>query len=246
MSLPALAPPDAARDRVIARLSEAFAADVLDVDTFESRVSQAHRADTVAALEALVADLPAPVQTALVPVAPVSVKVRSSGHAVQRKTLSAVFSGIQRQGPWSMPKCLRVNTVFAGAVLDFREADFAPGDTELEILAVFGGVEIIVPPGLSIEMDGTAIFGGFEHLERSLQESDPRRPRLVIRGTVVFGGVDITTRLPGETEKAARKRLKHEARRARQLAGRRAPDPAASGQDDAGSATGVESRPKSG
>ena len=48
-----------ARDRVIARLSDHFAHDVLAVDEFERRVTVAHTAESVDEIEALVADLPA-------------------------------------------------------------------------------------------------------------------------------------------------------------------------------------------
>jgi predicted membrane protein len=50
-----------------------------------------------------------------------------------------------------------------GSELDFREAVMGPGVTELQIFAVCGGVEVVVPPGLNVESHGIAIMGGFEH-----------------------------------------------------------------------------------
>jgi hypothetical protein len=68
----------------------------------------------------------------------------------------------------------------------------------VEISAVFGGVQIIVPPTLAVESHGVAIFGGFEGLSRAPANPDPSSPLLRVRGRVVFGGVQVETRLPGE------------------------------------------------
>jgi hypothetical protein len=68
----------------------------------------------------------------------------------------------------------------------------------VEIKAVFGGVQIIVPPTLAVESHGVAIFGGFEGLNRTPANPDPSSPLLRVRGRVVFGDVQVETRLPGE------------------------------------------------
>ncbi|MFO0575383.1 MAG: LiaF-related protein [Polyangia bacterium] len=109
--------------------------------------------------------------------------------------------------------------MLGGIELDFREASLGPGVTEVHITAVLGGVSLIVPPQLAVEMDGTAIMGGFEHSERAPVQLDPERPVLRVHGLALWGGVAIETRLPGETELEAHKR-RHEQRR---LPGKRAP-----------------------
>jgi hypothetical protein len=63
---------------------------------------------------------------------------------------------------------------------------------------VFGGVQIIVPPTLAVECHGVAVLGGFEGLHRAPAGSAPSSPLLRVRGQVLFGGVQIETRLPGE------------------------------------------------
>jgi predicted membrane protein len=50
-----------------------------------------------------------------------------------------------------------------GAELDFREVDLPPGETEVFIICMMGGAEIIVPPDLAVDASGIAIMGGFEH-----------------------------------------------------------------------------------
>lgn len=207
------------RDQVIAILSEQFSQDALEVDELERRLELAQRADTVAALDALVADL-STTATALVPApaAPLGGSWPEHGRVI------AVFGGVDKGGTWTPARKLTSLTVFGGAELDFREANLAPGVTELRVHCAFGGVEIIVPPWLAVESDAVAIFGGFGEVHRAPATPDPERPVLRITGFAVFGGVDVTTRLPGESARDARKRVKRETKA---LGGGRAELPAA-------------------
>src|SRR5438105_3882770 len=86
-----------ARERAIARLSDAFAHDSLELDEFERRLGLAHRSDSLAEIERLVNDLPgeAPV-TALVPATatdllPAPVAVTVPAHRRERQTMVAVL-----------------------------------------------------------------------------------------------------------------------------------------------------------
>jgi hypothetical protein len=199
-----------ARERAIARLSDAFAADDLDLEEFERRISLAHRADSPAALEPLLSDLVATSPGTGPAMASTALTVRPAGTGRRNQTLVAIMGGTMRRGRWSAPQHIRLIAVMGGAELDFREADLAPGETHVSIFSLMGGCEIIVPPGLAVDMDGIAIMGGFEHMERSSPQRDPETPYLRVSGFVAMGGVQITTRLVGETERDARRREKGE------------------------------------
>jgi hypothetical protein len=80
-----------------------------------------------------------------------------------------------------------------------------------------GGAEIIVPPGLTVESDGIAILGGFEHLEDVAVKEDPAAPVLRLKGLALMGGVDVNIRYPGESARDAKKRLKERRREQRRL-----------------------------
>jgi hypothetical protein len=196
------------RDRAIAVLSDHFAQDHLDVDEFERRVTAAHNAQTGEELVALTKDLPASnlpatipkVEQALVPQA----QVRPS------QTLLAIMSGTERKGHWLSPRKLRVWAVMGGAELDFREARLPAGVTEVVVFALMGGVHIIVPPGLAVDVGGSAIMGGFEHMQRAPLEQEAGRPVLRVHGFAMMGGVSVETRLPGESHRDARKRRRRE------------------------------------
>jgi hypothetical protein len=197
------------RDQVIAILTEQFSRDSLDLEELERRLDLAHRADTVVALDALVRDLEPVTTTAL---ANRTVDEAALARWPASKRLTAILGGLEKHGAWVCPRRVTVVAILGGAELDLREAEMAPGVTELSITAVLGGVELIVPPWLSVECDATAILGGFEELHRTPLAPEPDRRVLRITGIAVLGGVEIHTRLPGESKRDARRRNRREAR----------------------------------
>ncbi len=201
---PALVALGARREMVIDALSTHFANDALDMDEFEQRVDLAHRATSVAELDELLTDLePAAkeepseslVPQAEAPQGAIATRVHEA------KRLLTILSSIQRKGTWRVPKKQRVVTVMGGVDLDFREARFGPGVTEVKVTSVMGGIAIIVPPHLQVECAGVGILGHFEGMDRSTGERDPDAPLLRITGVAVMGAVEISTRLPGEMMK---------------------------------------------
>ena len=202
------------RQVTIDALCEHFANDVMSVEEFERRNDVAHGASSVDELRALLRDLPGGGLPAVrgasqtVPAGYSTIspdQVRENGYAV------AIFGGTSRTGRWTPA---RVNTTIAicgGAEIDFREAALGPGVTELNIFAMWGGVEVIVPPGLNVESHGMGIMGGFEHAADQ-GAPDPLAPTLRISGIALMAGVDITVRHPGESSRDARRRRRHERR----------------------------------
>jgi hypothetical protein len=201
------------REQVIAVLSDNFAADVLDIDEFDARVEKAHGATTIVALDRLVLDLAPLPATAAVP-ATTALTVRDDPGRPETKGMTAIMSGFERGGPWVVPRQLKTRLFMAGGVLDFREADFGPGVTELHVSCVMGGLEIIVPPQLAVDCEVSAVMGGVDHRHAS-RAPDPGRAILRITGLVVMGGLDIQTRLPGETSRDARRRARRERKESR-------------------------------
>jgi hypothetical protein len=193
------------REAVIQSLTDRFANDLIDLECFDERLGRAHAAATVAELDALVADLaPLPEAAERVALARFSV-----GSVPDRpRVVSAVFSNVEQRGAWQVPSSIQARSIFGNTLLDFRDARFAAAVTELEAKAVFGNVEILVPPHLAVECEGSAVFGNFEHGENAVADLD--RPILRIIGRAVFGNIEIRTLLPGETERDAHRRRKRE------------------------------------
>ncbi|HET9625613.1 MAG TPA: DUF1707 domain-containing protein [Kofleriaceae bacterium] len=198
------------REQVISRLSEGYAQDLFDVDELERRLDLAHRAASVAELEVLVADLgevAAPATTALVVAGPRAID--DPGRAAKKK-LNVIMSSVERRGRWSVPKHMVLRSMWGHVELDFRDASLGPGVTEIEVLAVMANVEVVLPPNLAIDVDVSTFAGNVTERHRVPPEADPARPMIRITGKVVFGNVEITTRLDGESAHDAYKREKRE------------------------------------
>lgn len=213
------------RHQVIARLSECFASDVLEVDELERRLDLAHAARTVAELDALVADLAPVTTTALAPAAPAAIEDPSRA---ERKKLRVVMSHISRTSRWTVPRTLELRVLWGNAELDFRDASLAPGTTTIDVGVLMGNLEIILPPHLAIDVDVSSFMGSVEERHRVPPDADPARPLLRLTGAVRLGNLEITTRLPGETAGDASRRERRERKQLRKAARQELP----AGKDD--------------
>ena len=83
-----------------------------------------------------------------------------------------------------------VSAVFGGATLDLREAHLEPGAT-VDAMALFGGADVIVPPGTRVNLTGLPIFGGYDDKTRSDGELPADAPQLKVSATAIFGGVTV-------------------------------------------------------
>lgn len=213
------APLNQTRQVTIDALCEHFANDVLSVEEFERRVDSAHSATTSKELEDLLRDLPGsanlPVPAGDAPLPARDYSVTSAANVREREVVVAVMGGSTRKGRWQPARKNYAVALMGGAELDFREAVMGPGVTELHIYTVWGGVEVIVPPGLNVESHGIALMGGFEHAADSVHAPDPHAPTLRITGVALMAGVDVTVRRAGETARDARRRRKLERREQR-------------------------------
>jgi hypothetical protein len=194
------------RDRTVNALVDHFAHDHITVEDFERRLDVANRALTLPELDALVSDLPALQQQDAVSPAAKPAMPAPARHIRESQIIGAIMGGAERRGHWQPAKRTIVAAAMGGAVLDFRDVQLPPGETEVTVICMMGGAEIIVPPGMSIDSGGIAIMGGFAHMSPIPMTFDPDAPRLRINGFVLMGGVEVHVRLPGESSKDARKR----------------------------------------
>jgi hypothetical protein len=206
----------ALRDRranVIARVSDAYATDLFDVDELDRRLDLAHAARTVAELDVLTEDLGEP--TTALAVAGTQA-IEDPSRSAQKK-LRVIMGNIERRGRWVVPKSNAVRVFWGNAELDFRDASLAPGVTEIDIRVTMGNIEMILPPDLAIEVDVSSVMGNVEQRHRTPVDPDPTRPMLRVTGRVVMGNLEISTLLPGESKRDGRRRERY-ARRDRRRA----------------------------
>ncbi len=193
------------RERVVQALTKHFANDHLDTVAFEERLDRVYAARTVGELESLLSDLPALPGTA----EPAGRQLARPEDVQPRQYVVAIMGGATRKGGWTPARRIEVVAIMGGVELDFREARFASGVTEVNVITMMGGVEVIVPPDIRVECQGMGLLGEFEGVDQEGM-GGPGRSTLRITGVAIMGGVETSVRLPGESLKDARKRVRAE------------------------------------
>ncbi|MEU0388547.1 DUF1707 SHOCT-like domain-containing protein [Streptomyces chartreusis] len=218
-SVPDLRASDADRERVAEILRDALAEGRLDMAEFEERLDATYQARTYGELAPITRDLPAAGVTA--PSVSLTKEPATgpdgsdwSGRIVGGEGSSswavAVMSGFQRKGRWTMPRRFTCFALCGGGEIDLREANFADREVEINAIAIMGGVDVIVPPGVEVVVRGIGIMGGFDHQEEGVP-GVPGAPRVVITGFAFWGGVGVQRKLT----RAEKQRLREERRQNR-------------------------------
>ncbi|BCL20741.1 hypothetical protein GCM10017668_25840 [Streptomyces tuirus] len=223
-AVPDLRASDADREQVAGILRDALAEGRLDMEEFEERLDATYKARTYGELAPITRDLPA----AGVTVPAVSLTKdpatgpdwsgRITGGEGSSTWAVAVMSGFQRKGRWTMPRRFTCFAFWGGGEIDLREADFADREVEINAVAIMGGVDVIVPPGVEVVVRGIGIMGGFDHREEGVP-GEPGAPRVIVTGFALWGGVGVQRKLT----RAEKLRIREERRQEKleRRAGRR-------------------------
>ncbi len=210
------------QEEAVQRLCRHFSHDHLTASEFEHRLDKAYAARTVAELARVERGLPPlgdeadaqGIVAGMAGAAPAAVIVDPTIAVSNRDFVVSLFGGTGRKGRWTPAKGMLALTVMGGTELDFRHARFGTREVSVHLLAIMGGVDIIVPPGVRVEWNGVAIMGGVDLPEPAEAVSGAPAavsrdaPVIRVSGLVCMGAVDIVERLPGESGRDARKRIK--------------------------------------
>jgi hypothetical protein len=101
----------------------------------------------------------------------------------------AIFAGTNRKGNWKVRRNISILAAFGGVVIDFSDATFTSHEVHINSFCLFGGAEIIIPPGMEVRDSTVSIFGATD--SGKLKPSHPDAPVLVITGCNLFGGIQI-------------------------------------------------------
>jgi len=114
----------------------------------------------------------------------------SEGRAIQPSNhMSAIFSGskaVFNGLPFNGAVTL---ALFGGVDIDLRGAVITQ-DVLIDATSIFGGTDIIVSPGMKVELSSTGIFGGADNHAEKPQSGAPG-PVIHVRSWAAFGGLDI-------------------------------------------------------
>jgi hypothetical protein len=169
---------DADREAAVTHLRQAGGEGRLTFEELADRVGRADTARTRAELDAVVADLPA---------------ARTAEAAAEKKPrgwVVAVMGGAERKGRWHPARRTNVVTVMGGAAIDLRDARIDGPELEITAVTIMGGIEVIVPEGVEVEIGGFALLGG-NTAPRPAPVS-PGAPVVRVRAYSLMGGIGVS------------------------------------------------------
>ena len=105
--------------------------------------------------------------------------------------VNAVFGGVKRNSISKEFSGGEINVVFGSAEINLSQADIV-GLVVIEINNVFGGTRLIIPSHWELRSELNAVMGGVEDKRLLIKDvvTDSNKI-LVLKGDVVFGGVEI-------------------------------------------------------
>ena len=171
---------DADRDLVVELLKERTADGTLTLDEFAERVDRALSARTRGDLDEATADLagtPAP----------------PSARRTTTHNVVAVMAGAGRKGRWRCGSRVVAVAVMGGCQIDFRGAEIDADEVHVVAVAFWGGIDIIVPEGIEVGLDGVPVMGGKSAQVKNVPRL-PGSPRILVHAYPIMGGVTVRSR----------------------------------------------------
>jgi len=78
--------------------------------------------------------------------------------------------------------------IMGGVTLDLSHAAIQDHSAVIDVFAMWGGVEIVVPRGWDVALQGLPLLGSFED---NTAPPDQARGQLVVKGFAIMGGVEV-------------------------------------------------------
>ena len=119
---------------------------------------------------------------------------RVTGRGGHRENTVVMFGGTRIKDRSEHFAHADVSAIFGGATLDLREAHIDQ-EASVDALALFGGVDVLVPKGWRVALGGTPILGGCEDKTEGDGELPADAPLLKVNATAILGGVDVKNKV---------------------------------------------------
>jgi class 3 adenylate cyclase len=182
----------------------------LTLDEFSDRITLVYEAKTGGDLDKITSDLPArplsstPVMGQARPqsgmqsagaLSPGGSTVLAPRKSRAVKWTVSVFSGNHQRGRWRIEGETNALAVMGDSRLDLREAEVVGPEAVINAFAVMGGVDVIVPEGIAVELTGFAFMGG-KHAKIRDVPVIPGSPIIRVRAFAFMGGVTVRSKGP--------------------------------------------------
>ncbi|MFZ2241969.1 MAG: DUF1707 domain-containing protein [Gordonia amarae] len=183
---------DTDRELVQQILSSALSNGSLSLSEFDERSSKLVMAKTFGDLDDLTDDLPvAQLGVPIPPASGVAQATRIGTGSGRRRVQNAiaVMSGWDIGGNAAVGDNLQAFALMGGIDIDLREVEFTAPQLTIRCAAIMGGIDITVPPEVTVEVNGLALMGGFGTKAAGL--GAPGAPTVIVTGLALMGGVDV-------------------------------------------------------
>lgn len=96
------------------------------------------------------------------------------------------------RGKFTVPKSIKTGHILSGDKIDLSCADFVHPVTNINACEILGGLEVIVPMGVRVQMKGIGILGGFDYRSQGQTVgAEQDAPLVVLSGCAILGGVEV-------------------------------------------------------
>jgi hypothetical protein len=180
---------DADREQVTETLREAAGQGRITLDELDTRLDATYAAKTYAELEVITRDLPVEGSASVAIRGSGAFPVERIGGTPKSRLSLAILSGARRKGTWVVPPVYTAVAFLGGVDMDLRDARFSEREVKIRAFALLGGVDIVVPEDIEVDVAGVGIMGGFDHRESN--SGAPGSPRLRVTGFALLGGVNV-------------------------------------------------------
>lgn len=187
-------PLEALREETVDRLIMNYGHGRLSLAAFERRLDTAFDASEHGALAALTSDLELEVDAAYIEQKRRELGISGSSTAAKDvEHIINVFSvGSERTGPWTVPRELRIVTIFGVTDIDFSEARFSHEETRVKVFCLFGAVDLFVREDVNTTVKTFCVLGAVDNQVPASTAAAPIS--LVVNGLVLFGALDAKIR----------------------------------------------------
>ncbi len=84
-----------------------------------------------------------------------------------------------------------ITAVFGGSEIDLTASQMSAEGSVIDVFTMFGGTKLIVPGNWQVKSEATSLFGGFTDKRYPARDQTMTENILLIKGVVIFGGVEI-------------------------------------------------------
>jgi Domain of unknown function (DUF1707) len=164
------------RDRAVASLADHLLAGRLSLEEFTDRIESAYGAKVGDELEALQRDLPS--------------QPAPHGWPHKPTRLTAAFLGhVVRRGHLTLRRWTVVCSFLSGVDLDLRQVEIEGTTATVNVIALLGKVDVLVPATLSVDVGGISMVGHRRHWGPVPAKAEAASIRVRVIG--LFGSIDV-------------------------------------------------------